>query len=63
MTINKNENIDKLLTPQEVCSILKIKTSTLYNWVYFKKIKAIKFSKRMIRFKKEDVLKLLEEKE
>jgi len=52
-------NAENLLTPLEVCELLKIKKTTLYNWIYLGKIKAIKVSRRMVRIKKEDVLKLL----
>ena len=49
----------ELLTAKEVSFLLKIKINTLYNWVYLGKIDAIKISRRLLRFRQKDIIKLL----
>ena len=50
----------ELLTSRQVCEILKIRPGTLYNWVYLRKIKVVKLSQRLLRFKIEDIIDLIE---
>ena len=58
---NQMESIKhmELLTAKEVSFLLKIKINTLYNWVYLGKIDAIKISRRLLRFRQKDIIKLL----
>ena len=57
---NQMESIKhmELLTAKEVSFLLKIKINTLYNWVYLGKIDAIKISRRLLRFRQKDIIKL-----
>lgn len=43
-----------LLSPQDVCDILKIKMQTLYNWICQKRIPVIKMG-RSVRFRRNDI--------
>ena len=54
-----NELID-LLTPDEVCSLLKIKKQRLYEWVHFGLIPYIKLG-RFLRFSRKKIFEWLEE--
>jgi excisionase family DNA binding protein len=42
----------ELLTPEEVCSLLRIKKQRLYEWVHFKQIPYVKVG-RFLRFSSE----------
>jgi len=44
----------KLLTPEELSSILNVKVSTIYKWTHMGIIPFIKMGK-LIRFKEEDI--------
>lgn len=54
--------LEPLLTPDEVCDLLKINKGTLYNWVSQGKIKTFKVG-GSLRFKQPDVMALLEERD
>jgi excisionase family DNA binding protein len=51
-TIEELKN--ELLSPQDVCDILKIKMQTLYNWIYEERIPSIKMGSRL-RFRRGDI--------
>lgn len=55
--------MEKLLTKEDVLEMLGIKESTLYCWVYRKKIPYIKLGKRCLRFRENDILQWLTSKE
>ena len=44
----------ELLTPEEVCGILRIKKQRLYEWVHYKRIPHVKVG-RFLRFSKEQI--------
>lgn len=48
-----------LLTVNEVCAILKIKPSTLYNWIYYGKIRPIRLSARTVRFTQAELTRMV----
>lgn len=50
--------MSKLLTIQEVSELLKVKVSTLYDWIYRKKIRYVKIG-RLVRFYEDDIANLL----
>ena len=52
--------IEDLLTPEEVCSLLKIKKQRLYEWVHFDRIPYIKIV-RFLRFSGKRIKEWLEE--
>jgi len=45
---------NELLSPQDVCDILKIKRQTLANWICQKRISVIKMG-RSVRFRRSDI--------
>ena len=45
--------LESLLTPDEVCALLKIKKQRLYEWVHYKRIPFIKVNGRFLRFSAE----------
>ncbi len=51
----------KLLTRQEVANALRIHTRTLARWEEKGLLKPLKFSARAIRYRKEDVERLISE--
>jgi excisionase family DNA binding protein len=51
----------KLLTRQEVATALRVHTRTLARWEEKGLIKPLKFSARSIRYRQEDVDRLIEE--
>lgn len=55
----KNDGIDELMTPEEVCDLLKIKKQRLYEWVHFNKIHYIKVG-RFLRFSRSKIIQWLE---
>ena len=59
-TISELKN--DLLSPQDVCDILKIKMQTLYNWIYQERIPAIKMG-RSVRFRRNDIEKFVKKLE
>lgn len=60
----KDQKIPELLTLKEACEILKVHPNTLRQWDEKGILKAIRFGQRKDRrYKKEDILKLLESKE
>ena len=59
MKAEKNR-IEDLLTPEEVCALLKIKKQRLYEWVHFEKIPYIKIG-RFLRFSGKRIKEWLEE--
>lgn len=46
--------MDKLLTPEEVCAMLRIKKQRLYEWVHYNRIPYMKAG-RFLRFSKEQI--------
>jgi len=53
---------EKLLTANEVAEMLNIKKASVYQYVYLKRIPAVKISKRCVRFRKTDFLNWLDKK-
>ncbi|MFB0564716.1 MAG: helix-turn-helix transcriptional regulator [Candidatus Aminicenantaceae bacterium] len=53
---------DKLLTPGEVCDILKISVSTLYKMVSKRRIPYKKISNKLLRFSQKEIDKWLRSK-
>jgi excisionase family DNA binding protein len=49
---------EKLLTPDEVCSFLRISKQTLHAWVIAGRLQAYKLAHRTVRFRECDVLAL-----
>ena len=56
---NKNENVDEILTRKQVCKLLKISNSTLFNWNNNTILENHKIGHR-VYYKKSDVLALLQ---
>lgn len=57
----KNQKIPELLTLKEACKILKVHPNTLRQWDEKGILKAIRFGpRRDRRYKKADIIKLLE---
>ncbi len=56
---NKNENVDEILTRKQVCTLLKISNTTLFNWYNNKILVNYKIGHR-VYYKKSDVLALLQ---
>ena len=50
----------ELLTPEEVCGILRIKKQRLYEWVHYNRIPYIKIGGRFLRFSKEQIQEWLD---
>lgn len=60
--MNKKNELPEYLTLKEVTGLLKVHENTLRNWDREGRLKAIRIGGRNIRrWKKEDVLKFLEE--
>ena len=49
---NEAASFDELMTPEEVCTLLRIKKQRLYEWVHFKQIPYVKVG-RFLRFSSE----------
>lgn len=59
----KIDSLPKILTLQEACEVLNCHPNTLRNWDNEGTLKAIRFGKRGDRrYKKEDILKIIEQK-
>lgn len=59
----KNKQIPELLTLNEACEILKFHPNTLRQWDKKGVLPAIRIGvKRVMRYRKEDILKLLNQK-
>jgi excisionase family DNA binding protein len=52
-------NLEPLMTPAEVCALLRIRLSTLYAWTRRGKLPHIKVG-ALLRFKRSDILARLE---
>ena len=52
---------DELLKTDEVAKMLNVCRISVYNYVHKKNLQAIRISKRCLRFKKQDVLKWIEQ--
>lgn len=52
----------KLLTPNELADFLKVKVSTIYNWVYQGFIPHIKVTGRCLRFAEDEIDEWLKKK-
>lgn len=60
--MNKKNDLPEYLTLKEVTSLLKVHENTLRNWDNNGTLKAVRIGGRKIRrWKKDDVLKFLEE--
>lgn len=60
---NRIQGGEQLLKPEQVAMILGISVNTVYNWNYLGKLTPIIFSKRMVRYKHSDIIKLIETRE
>src|SRR5208283_4756987 len=49
-----NDN-DKLLTAGQVAEMFQLPRCTIYGWVHKKRIKVLKLSRKMIRFRQSDI--------
>lgn len=56
------ENAEKLLTKEQVMEMLGIAKSTLYCWVWQRKIPHIKVGNRCLRFRERDILEWIASK-
>ncbi len=56
--IPKEDDSDKILTREEVCKLLKVSTTTLFNWNNDKILENHKVGRR-VYYKKSDVLAVL----
>lgn len=52
-------NTVKLLTVEEVASLLNVPKSTVYQWVHYKKIPFVKFGRRL-NFSEEEIDKFIQ---
>lgn len=60
--LNQNDKYPELLTLQEACGMLKVHPNTLRQWDKNGTLPAIRISPRMRRYRKEDIMKLLNQK-
>lgn len=56
---NKNENVDEILTREQVCKLLNVSNTTLFNWDNNKILENHKIGRRVYD-RKSDVLALLQ---
>lgn len=56
----KNDNLEPLMTEQEVCDFLKVNPHTLRHWRRTGKIRFVKIE-RHIRFYQSDIISLLKD--
>jgi len=56
-----NDN-DKLLTAGQVAEMFQLPRCTIYGWVHKKRIKVLKLSRKMIRFRQCDIEAFLQSK-
>ena len=56
---NNNENIEEILTREQVCTLLKVSNTTLFNWDNNKILENHKIGRR-VYYRKSDVLALLQ---
>ncbi|MFB0562992.1 MAG: helix-turn-helix domain-containing protein [Candidatus Lokiarchaeia archaeon] len=62
MTRNRIKSfLEDLLTPEELCSMLKVKKQRLYEWVHLNRIPYIKVG-RFLRFSRSDIEAWLQSK-
>lgn len=59
--MNMNEN--ELLTSEEVMAMLKISKSTLLRWIRNGRLRAHRAGEKLLRFRRDEVLKMLREYE
>ena len=55
---NNNENIEEILTREQVCTLLTVSNTTLFNWANNKILENHKIGRR-VYYRKSDVLALL----
>ncbi len=55
----REKDLESLMTPEEVCDLLKIKKQRLYEWVHFNQIPYIKVG-RFLRFSRSKIIQWLE---
>ncbi|MGB9878346.1 MAG: helix-turn-helix transcriptional regulator [Candidatus Pelagibacter ubique] len=53
---------EKLLSSQEVAMLLGVPVERIYTWTHMRKLPYIRISRKMIRFRKSDVEKWLQER-
>ena len=51
--------MEKLLSPEQVCEMLQVKRSTIYSWVFTRKIPFVKLN-GVLRFKEKAINKWVE---
>lgn len=56
---DNNENIEEILTREQVCTLLKVSNTTLFNWDNNKILENHKIGRR-VYYRKSDVLALLQ---
>jgi excisionase family DNA binding protein len=54
--------MERLLTAEQVAEIIRVNIAVLYQWTHRGAIPHIKISKRMIRFREEEVMEWLDSK-
>ncbi len=59
--INLIEPMEKLLKVEEVCDLLQVSRSTIYEWTHVQYIPHYKFAK-VVRFKKDEIERWLKRK-
>jgi excisionase family DNA binding protein len=53
--------MEKLLTVKELAAVLGVTPTCVYRWLGEKKLTAVRFSKRCVRFRESDVQELLQQ--
>ena len=53
--------MEKLLTVKDLAALLGVTPTCVYRWLGENKLKAVRFSKRCVRFKESDVQELLQQ--
>jgi excisionase family DNA binding protein len=56
---NNNEDIEEILTREQVCTLLKVSNTTLFNWANNKILENHKIGRR-VYYRKSEVLALLQ---
>lgn len=53
--------MDRLLTIRELAERLNISPGTAYHWLSQGRLKCVRFSKRCVRFRENDVMQMLDQ--
>ena len=56
-----SRGVDQLLTPDEVCAILRVSKPWLYAQVQRKRFPSIRFNGRSLRFKADDIQRFIDQ--